>query len=89
MIGEYEAQELIDEMIIRTVDTEVVNKGQNVEKAISFYANCGYSKNKQTEVVAECFASKNSKDLSQIIIDEIERMMGHDSTRDTGAKSNY
>ena len=38
--------------------------------------------------VIECFASKDSKVLSRIIIDNIERMIENDGSRYPGAKSN-
>ena len=49
------------------------NLGDTLSKEISEYAQLGYDCHNYSEIIAECFSSKNLKDISESILKELRR----------------
>lgn len=49
------------------------NWGDTLSKEISEYAQLGYDCHNYSEIIAECFSSKNLKDISESILKELRR----------------
>lgn len=49
------------------------NLGDTLSKEISEYAQLGYDCHSYSEIIAECFSSKNLKDISESILKELRR----------------
>ena len=49
------------------------NLGDTLSKEISEYAQLGYDCHNYSEIIAECFSSKNLKDISESILEELRR----------------